>query len=145
MKKTLLITLSLFVNLGGAILNAQEDITSQYISNPSFEDCDAVELTECKGYGTTVHGMGHCLMIEGSVEHGYDYTSTNWTLLEQNTNANGGVVIYGNKVQYTKSGFESVPSTGPLATSGTKALCFCGNNNLIYQQPTEVSLPAGSY
>ena len=145
MKKTLLIISALFINLGGAFLKAQTDVTSQYITNPSFEDCEAVEITECKGYGTVVHGNGHCLMIEGSVEHGYDYTSTGWKLESQNTNANGGVVVYGNKVQYSKSGFEDVPATGPAATSGSKALCFCGNNNLIYQQPSEVTLPAGSY
>ena len=144
MKKTLLITSALFINLGGAILNAQTDITSQYIINPGFEDCEAVEITECKGYGSVVHGNGHCLMIESSVAHGYDYESTGWKLESQNTNANGGVVVYGNKVQYSKSGFESVPDS-PDASSGTKALCFCGNNNLIYQQPTEVTLPAGSY
>lgn len=144
MKKTLLIISALFVNLGGAILNAQEDVTSQYITNPSFENSEAVEITECKGYGSVVHGNGHCLMIESSVAHGYDYESTGWKLESQNTNANGGVVVYGNKVQYTKSGFESVPDS-PDATSGTKALCFCGNNNLIYKQPTEVTLPAGSY
>ena len=144
MKKTLLITSALFINLGGAILNAQEDVTSQYITNPSFENSEAVEITECKGYGSVVHGNGHCLMIESSVAHGYDYESTGWKLESQNTNANGGVVVYGNKVQYSKSGFESVPDS-PDATSGTKALCFCGNNNLIYQQPTEVTLPAGSY
>ena len=144
MKKTLLIISALFVNLGGAILNAQEDVTSQYITNPSFENSEAVEITECKGYGSVVHGNGHCLMIESSVAHGYDYESTGWKLESQNTNANGGVVVYGNKVQYSKSGFESVPDS-PDATSGTKALCFCGNNNLIYKQPTEVTLPAGSY
>ena len=144
MKKTLLITSALFINLGGAILNAQEDVTSQYITNPSFENSEAVEITECKGYGSVVHGNGHCLMIESSVAHGYDYESTGWKLESQNTNANGGVVVYGNKVQYSKSGFESVPDS-PDATSGTKALCFCGNNNLIYKQPTEVTLPAGSY
>jgi hypothetical protein len=60
-------------------------------------------------------------------------------------NANGGVVIYGNKVQYSKSGFEDVPATGPTANSGSKALCFCGNNNLVYKQPNTVTLPAGSY
>ena len=144
MKKTLLIISALFVNLGGAILNAQTDVTSQYITNPSFENSEAVEITECKGYGSVVHGNGHCLMIESSVAHGYDYESTGWKLESQNTNANGGVVVYGNKVQYSKSGFESVPDS-PDATSGTKALCFCGNNNLIYKQPTEVTLPAGSY
>ncbi len=145
MKKTLLITSALFINLGGAILNAQTDITSQYIINPGFEDCEAVEITECKGYSSVVHGNGHCLMIESSVAHGYDYESTGWKLESQNTNANGGVVVYGNKVQYSKSGFEDVPASGPLATSGTKALCFCGNNNLYYQQPTAVTLPAGFY
>ena len=104
MKKTLLITSALFINLGGAILNAQEDVTSQYITNPSFENSEAVEITECKGYGSVVHGNGHCLMIESSVAHGYDYESTGWKLESQNTNANGGVVVYGNKVQYSKSG-----------------------------------------
>lgn len=145
MKKTLLlIATSLLLNVG-AVFAQMADVTAQYITNPGFEDCEAVEITECKGYGTTVHGNGHCLMLEGSVEHGYDYSTTGWQLVQQNTNANGGVVNYGNKVQYAKSGFEDVPASGPTATSGSNALCFCGNNSLVYKQTNSITLPAGSY
>jgi hypothetical protein len=144
-KKTLLITTAALALFAGNVQAQLVDVTSQYITNPGFEECEAVEITECKGYGTTVHGNGHCLMLESSVAHGYDYASTGWQLVEQNKNANGGVVSYGNKVQYSKSGFEDIPAAGPTANSGTKALCFCGNNNLIYKQPAEVTLPAGSY
>ena len=38
-----------------------------------------------------------------------------------------------------------MPASGPNATSGSKALCFCGNNNLVYKQTNSVTLPAGSY
>lgn len=142
-KKSLLLAIGLSVGIGA---KAQLiDVTSQYITNPGFEECKAVEITECKGYGSVVHGNGHCLMLESSVAHGYDYAEQGWQLEAQNTNANGGVVIYGNKVQYSKSGFEDVPAAGPTDNSGTKALCFCGNNNLVYKQPNSVTLPAGAY
>lgn len=146
MKKTILLIIgTLFLFITGA--KAQYvDVTAQYIQNPGFEDSEAVEVTECYGYNTTTPlGNGHCLLLEQSVAHGYDYASTGWQLVQQNTNANGGIVSYGNKVQYSKSGFEDVPASGPNATSGSKALCFCGNNNLVYKQTNEITLPAGSY
>ncbi len=142
-RKSLLFTIAL--SFGMSAQAQMSDVTSQYISNAGFEECEAVEITECKGYGTTVLGNGHCLLANYAIAAGYDYTDKGWQLVEQNMNANGGVVIYGNKVQYSKSGFEDVPATGPTANSGSKALCFCGNNNLVYKQPNTVTLPAGSY
>ena len=142
-KKYLLFAFALLFGMGARA--QMSDVTSQYISNAGFEECDAVEITECMGYGTTVLGNGHCLLANYATAAGYDYTDQGWQLVEQNTNANGGVVIYGNKVQYSKSGFEDVPAAGPTANSGSKALCFCGNNNLVYKQPNSVTLPAGSY
>ena len=142
-KKSLLFAMGLSFCL--AMQAQMNDITSQYITNAGFEECEAVEITECKGYGTVVHGPGYCLMAEQTVAHGYDYAANGWQLEQQNKNANGGVVEYGGKIQYSKSGYEDVPATGPTATSGSKALCFCGNNNLIYKQPTSVTLPAGTY
>lgn len=142
-KESLLITIGLLFGMGAQA--QMSDVTSQYITNAGFEECDAVEITECKGYGTTVLGNGHSLIANYATAAGYDYAEQGWQLVEQNTNANGGIVVYGNKVQYSKSGFEDVPATGPSANSGSKALCFCGNNNLVYRQPNSVTLPAGSY
>ena len=143
MKRFLLISIATL--LGASAYAQMSDVTSQYIPNASFETCEAVEITECKGYGTVVHGNGYSLIVNSSVAAGYDYTSTGWKLLSQNTNANGGVVCYNGKVQYSKSGYESSPAAGPLATSGEKGLCFCGNNSLVYQQTEAITLSAGSY
>ena len=125
--------------------SAQNDVTSQYIVNPGFENSTPVEITECKGYGTTVLGNGYSLIANYATYGGYDYTDSGWKLLAQNTNANGGVVSYGGNVQYSKSGFEAIPTAGPLPTSGNNCLCVCGNNSLVYQQPAEITLPAGTY
>ena len=142
-KKSLLFAVAFLYTIIG--IQAQTDVTSQYITNPGFEDCEAVEITECYGYGTTVLGEGYSLIANHATAAGFDYAEQGWQLVSQNTNANGGVVGYGGKVQYSKSGFEDVPANGPTETSGSKALCFCGNNNLVYQQPESVTLPAGSY
>lgn len=142
-KKSLLFAVAfLYIIIG---VQAQTDVTSQYIINPGFEDCEAVEITECHGYGSTVLGNGYSLMISQTIEAGYDYAEQGWQLVSQNTNANGGVVGYGGKVQYSKSGFEDLPANGPTTSSGSKAFCFCGNNALVYKQPESVTLPAGSY
>ena len=142
-KKLLLLATAALFNIIG--IQAQTDVTSQYIINPGFEDCEAVEITECHGYGSTVLGNGYSLMISQTIEAGYDYAEQGWQLVSQNTNANGGVVGYGGKVQYSKSGFEDLPANGPTTSSGSKAFCFCGNNALVYKQPESVTLPAGSY
>ena len=131
-KKSLLFAVAFLYTIIG--IQAQTDVTSQYITNPGFEDCEAVEITECYGYGTTVLGEGYSLIANHATAAGFDYAEQGWQLVSQNTNANGGVVGYGGKVQYSKSGFEDVPANGPTETSGSKALCFCGNNNLVYQQ-----------
>ena len=145
MRKTLLLIAASLFNIGAAY-SQLVDVTSTYVNNASFEDCEAVAVTDCYGYSTTTPlGTGHSLIANYATAGGYDYESTSWKLVEQNTNANGDVVSYGNKVQYSKSGFEDVPAAGPNITSGSKALCFCGNNNLVYKQTNSVTLPAGSY
>lgn len=146
MKKiSLLMTATaLLFSLGAQAQQNLPDITSQYLTNPSFENCTPVEITTCTGYGSVVHGDGYSLIANSSSAAGYDYATQSWTLVEQLKNANGGVVTYNNKVQYSKSGYESTPTEGPNAASGTNALCFVGNGSLVYQQP-EITLPAGTY
>lgn len=141
-KKSLLFAVAFLYTIIG--VQAQTDVTSQYITNPGFEDCEAVEITECYGYGTVL-GEGYSLIANHATAAGFDYAEQGWQLVSQNTNANGGVVGYGGKVQYTKSGFEDLPASGPTVSSGAQALCFCGNNALVYKQPESVTLPAGSY
>lgn len=141
-RKCLLFAAAFLLTLGA---NAQADVTSQYIVNPGFEESTPVEITECMGYGSNALGNGYSLIAHHSTYGGYDYETTGWKLLAQNVNANGGVVSYGGNVQYSKSSFEALPATGPLATSGNNCLCLCGNNSLVYQQPNAITLPAGSY
>ena len=144
--RNFLLLLTSFIFCIGEVKADMDDITSTYIANASFEDCEAVEVTACYGYSTTTPlGNGHSLIANYSTAGGNDYESTGWKLVQQNTNANGGVVCYGNKVQYSKAGFEDLPAAGPTSTSGAKGLCFCGNNNIVYRQTNSVTLPAGNY
>lgn len=145
MKKNFLLLAATALMTSMSAFAQMNDVTSQYIVNPGFENSTPVEITECKGYGTTVLGNGYSLIANYATYGGYDYTDSGWKLLAQNTNANGGVVSYGGNVQYSKSSFEAIPTAGPLPTSGNNCLCVCGNNSLVYQQPAEITLPAGTY
>ena len=86
-KKSLLFAVAFLYTIIG--VQAQTDVTSQYIINPGFEDCEAVEITECHGYASIVLGNGYSLMISQTIEAGYDYAEQGWQLVSQNINANG--------------------------------------------------------
>lgn len=144
MKKiSLLIAIaSIFCTTATAQMN---DVTEQYIVNPSFESSTPLPVTECKSSYGTNFGMGYNIMAHWNTLGGIDFADSNWKLEEQLKNANAGVVSYGGKVLYTNTGFESLPAAGKLNTSGSNAMCFCGNAMLIYKQTSMVTLPIGRY
>ena len=144
MKKiSLLIAIaSIFCTTATAQMN---DVTEQYIVNPSFESSTPLPVTECKNSYGTNYGMGYNIFAHWNTLGGIDFADSNWKLEEQLKNANAGVVSYGGKVLYTNTGFESLPAAGKLNTSGSNAMCFCGNAMLIYKQTSMVTLPIGRY
>ena len=144
MKKiSLLIAIaSIFCTTATAQMN---DVTEQYIVNPSFESSTPLPVTECKSSYGTNFGMGYNILAHWNTLGGIDFADSNWKLEEQLKNANAGVVSYGGKVLYTNTGFESLPAAGKLNTSGSNAMCFCGNAMLIYKQTSMVTLPIGRY
>ena len=142
-KKSLLSLAAMLLSVGGYA--QMVDVTSQYIQNPGFESSTPLEVTECKNNYGTNYGQGFNVVAHHSTFGGNDYADSNWKLEEQLENANAGVVTYGGKVQYSNTGFESLPTAGMLPTSGTNAMCFCGNKMLIYKQTSQVNLPVGRY
>lgn len=137
MKKNFFLTAAALLLSMGATAQ-MEEVTSQYIANPGFEQSEAMANAEGQDYVDLYNNKG-----------GYDYASTGWTLVEQNVNANGAVVSYGGKVGY--SGWSTnvvsadLPTTGPEGTTGTKALCLVGSYAALKYQTAEVELPAGLY
>lgn len=120
------------------------DVTAQYIPNAGFEECDALPIIVRHDNLKNVDVNVVELYSDWSVAKGEDYAAQGWKLAEQLTNANGGVVTYGCNIQSGK--YATAGEPGPTAgITGSKGLCFCGNNGLVYQQVNEITLPAGSY
>ena len=147
MKKTLLlIKTTLFLTLFGASNSFAQyvDVTSQYIPNAGFEECEALPTKVVHDNQKNVDVNVVELYQESSVAKGYDYEAQGWKLVEQQKETNGGVITYGCNVQigrWTPVG-EPGPATG---ITGNKGLCFVGNKGLVYQQAQEITLPAGVY
>ena len=144
MKKTsLLIFTALFMGTIGTKAQYQ-DVTSQYIQNPGFEECEALPTVVYHDNQKNVDIDKIELYQEGSVAKGYDYEAQGWKLVEQQTAVNGGVVTYNCNIQTGKWATAGEP--GPAnGVSGSKGLCFVGNKGLVYQQANEITLPAGVY
>ena len=138
MKKNLLLLTTAFTLSFG--VQAQTDVTAQYILNPGFEDCTP---SESNAQGAID------LHTDYATALGTDYNDCGWKLVEQAKSANGGAISYasGLKVQYSKWNIagDDGPTAGPSGTTGTKGLCFCGNKSVVYQQAQAITLPAGSY
>jgi len=147
MKKSLLLikTTLLLTIFGTSNLFAQYvDVTSQYISNAGFEECEALPVVVYHDNQKDIDINKIEVWSHWNTAKGTDYESTGWKLVEQMKNANGGVVVYGVNIQsgqYATAG-EPGPTQG---ITGTKGLCFCGAAGLVYQQANEITLPAGTY
>ncbi len=133
--------LSAVALLFGLGVQAQEDVTSKYITNPGFESCEAT--------APVTNDAGETFVDLYSTKGGTDYESAGWKLVEQNINANGAVVEYGNNIGYTGWGSTiysaAGPAAGPEGTTGNKALCVIGSAAAVKYQTAEVELPAGVY
>lgn len=134
-----LLAVSLILYVGG-VKSQTVDVTSTYIRNASFEDCEVVSSND-KG-AVDVH-------TDYATALGADYSAQGWQLVEQAKSANGGAVAYAAdlSIQYSKWNVigDAGPSAGPAGTTGNKGLCFSGNASVVYRQTEPVTLPAGSY
>jgi len=139
MKRTLLlIKTTLLLTIFGASNSFAQyvDVTSQYIPNAGFEECETATMTD---------GVVQLLTAD---KNPMDYESAGWKYcgpFDNSTAYNAGVATYPIKVKYSKwlNGVEC-PTTGPTAETNLKAMCFTGSKSAIYQT-AEVTLPAGSY
>ena len=141
-RKSLLFTIAL--SFGMSAQAQMSDVTSQYISNAGFEECEALSTEVYHDNQKNVDIDKVVLYQESSVAKGYDYADKGWQLVQQETATNGGVITYGCNVQTGKWATAGEP--GPASgITGTKGLCFVGNKGLIYRQTNEITLPAGIY
>ena len=145
-KKMLL--LSAFAMLA-AFTQAQTDVTAQYITNPGFEDCEALAVnTVHDNLADTDVQVANCYG-DYSTALGTDYADNGWQLVEPVKSANGGVIDYSttDRVWYSKwsTAGDPSPEAGPDGTTGTKGLCFAGTKSVVYRQSEAITLPAGSY
>ena len=120
------------------------DVTSQYIPNAGFEECEALPTAVYHDNQKNVDVNVVNVYPVWNEEKGYDYEETGWKLVEQLKNANGGVITYGCNVWTSKYSYAGEPGAASGVT-GSKGLCFTGNNALVYQQANEVTLPKGFY
>lgn len=142
MKKKHLLTAAALLYIIG--IQAQTDVTSQYIPNAGFEECEALPTIVVHDNLQNVDVNVIQLYSDWSVAKGEDYEAQGWKLVEQQKNANGGVVSYGCNIQSGK--YATAGEPGPAqGITGEKGLCFCGAAGLVYQQTNEITLPAGSY
>lgn len=140
-KKILLFATAFLFNIG---VQAQTDVTSQYIPNAGFEECEALPVVVHHDNYNNVDVNVIELYSDWSVAKGEDYEAQGWKLVEQQKNANGGVVIYGVNIQSGK--YATAGEAGPAqGVTGEKGLCFTGAAGLVYQQTNEITLPAGIY
>lgn len=146
MKKSLLFAMAAAFAMG--VKAQMTDVTSQYIVNASFEECEALEVVTCMPkYGSIPLGEGVEIATDGSVKKGTDYSEQGWKLVEQRTSANGAVIPYNTPgVRYSPYSLDADKVPTPMdASFGAKALCFTGNKGVSYLSTNEITLPAGSY
>ena len=142
MKKNFFLTAAaLLMSMG---LSAQvQDVTSQYITNPGFEECTPLEAITPEEGNPYVELAGTY-----SVAGGTDYADKGWTLKAQYTYLNSAVVEYGVDVKPNQWQTYPGPAAGPEGSTGNKALLFVGNsysNEYLCYESAEVTLPAGYY
>lgn len=140
MKRNLLLAAALTVGLGAQA--ELVDVTSQYFTNPGFEECPAVEA-DADGYVLLLSSWSSY-----SYHSAYDYSEQGWKLTEADKqNANGGVIAYGTeKLRYASTWvYVAGPAASPTGDATGKTLIFTGNTSVAYQQATPITLPAGTY
>jgi len=142
MKRNILLT-AVALAFGMSATAQMEDVTSKYITNPGFEDCEAM--------ANAVDAENNTLDYVDLYNNkgGQDYADKGWSRVEENLNANAAVVAYGGNVGYTGWGTTvysaPLPTEGPEGTTGNKTLCMTGSSSAMKYQTAEVELPAGLY
>ncbi len=150
MKKLfLLISACVFTFIsGGGNLYAQTDVTSTYLINPGFEDCEALVPATVHDVAADVDRPVVNLAPSYSIASGTDYSAQGWTLVEKKTGANGGVIAYQEGLYIQHKSYNKVGDAAPASDNAGqmgKALCFQGNNSVVYRQTAKTALKAGSY
>lgn len=114
------------------VLRAQDDVTTDYVTNPGFESCTATLVSVGVGNNRTA----------------IDYTSTGWTLTST-LNASGtcwstgAVFAYGSSAQLNGA---TPPATDRVGQSGKALGISVGRNNAVYYRSAQsITLPAGHY
>ena len=127
MKRKLLFAAALVAGVLGFNANAQENVTSKWIDNPSFEESTATTSD----------------VTVGSGQGGANYESSGWKLQKQAGWANSAVFEYGSGNKINNS---AVPATDKNGNTG-KALgiSFGWKAELKYQSVKNAKLPAGTY
>lgn len=144
MMKKYFLFLSAAVFYNFAAYSQMVDVTAQYITNPGFEECEALPTKVVHDNLKNVDVNVVELWSHWNTAKGFDYESNEWKLVEQVKNANGGIVTYGCNIQVGQ--YATAGEPGPVAgITGEKGLCFCGAAGLVYQQTNEITLPAGIY
>ena len=127
-RKRLLLAVALVTGmLGWNSAQAQNDVTSTYITNAGFEDCPAF-------------GSGNAAAVSSAA--GTNYAEYGWTLTKMSGWSNSAVFEYGSGGQINGA---TVPSKDPKGNAG-KGLAFSqgwGGDNLY--RSNAVTLPAGTY
>lgn len=124
MKKSCLILVLPTVTV---LATAQTDVTSDFIANPSFEDCPAATDN----------------ITVGEFAGGVDYASTGWPLLPGSYWSGSAVFEYGGAAQL--NGVEA-PATDPDGAGGKALGVSVGwEGSQVYQSAQAVTLPAGQY
>ena len=142
MKRQFLLLTAVLFDLGAQA--QMSDVTSQYIPNAGFEECESLATQVVHDNLKNVDVNVIPLFSDWSVAKGEDYAAQGWQLVSQEKNANGGIVTYGCNIQSGK--YATAGEPGPAqGITGSKGLCFCGAAGLVYQQTEEVTLPAGRY
>ena len=130
MKKQVLSALALCTCLG--VAQAQTDVTSQYLVNPSFEE----------NVSYTADAQATNIKTENKIQN--DYADNGWkrtsAIVDWGISA---TVAYGTPVTLNET---SIPATAPedYGTAGL-AILAAWSGSIAYQQDTKSSLPAGLY
>jgi hypothetical protein len=136
MKKAFLLNFALLLMAAGAKAQGS-DVTSIYIVNPGFEDCEALPVSVVHDNLKDIDVKVAACFGSYSEARGTDFSANGWRLVEQITGGNGAVIDYSTteRVQhksYNNAGDPS-PKTGPEGTTGTKGLLFAGVKSVVYQ------------
>jgi len=126
------------VALGWSSMNAQTDVTSTYLDNAGFDNCESYVSTGVCTYAKDVAG--------NSADGSSLMAVTSWTAGESGDAKAGGAFSFGSDAWLTGTSFK-VPATNSddKAEGGALGLGGCWDGNAYYTQDLKKNLPAGTY